>query len=147
MEAVRSADLIVGDVILLKNQNEIPTDAVLIRSSNSTNTCYIETSSLDGERNLKRREAPTNFKGFQYDADSMDIKWPQVYGLDTELPNGRLHSFQGRFLSGHVNLPLDENNLLLQGASLVNTDWVLAVIVFTGMDTKLQKNNKRGKMK
>lgn len=46
-----------------------------------------------------------------------------------------------------MSIPLDENNLLLQGASLVNTDWVLAVVVFTGMNTKLQKNNKRGSMK
>lgn len=46
-----------------------------------------------------------------------------------------------------MSIPLDENNLLLQGASLVNTDWVLGVVVFTGMNTKLMKNSKRGSMK
>lgn len=46
-----------------------------------------------------------------------------------------------------MSIPLDENNLLLQGASLVNTDWILGVVVFTGMNTKLQKNSKRGGMK
>ena len=120
---------------------------VLIRSSNSTNTCYIETSSIDGERNLKRREAPHNFKGYHYNYTTQKMQDPRSYGLDTETPNSRLHTFKGRFVAGKVSIPLDQNNLLLQGASLVNTDWVLGVVIFTGMNTKLMKNSKRGHMK
>lgn len=51
----KSSELIVGDFILIKDGDTFPADLALMTSSNEGD-CFIKTSSLDGEKNLKKRE-------------------------------------------------------------------------------------------
>jgi len=41
---------------------------------------------------------------------------------------------------GAGKMPVDESQILLRGATLRNTEWVLGGVVFTGPDTKLMRN-------
>lgn len=45
----------VGDIVHLSCNEIIPADIVLLNSSDDEGICYAETSSLDGETNLKQR--------------------------------------------------------------------------------------------
>ena len=47
----------VGDVIEISRDEVVPADAVIINSSEPLSVCYLDTSSLDGESNLKLRQA------------------------------------------------------------------------------------------
>ena len=47
----------VGDLVLVKKNHRIPADLLLITSSDSKGTAFIETSTLDGEKHLKPRES------------------------------------------------------------------------------------------
>ena len=38
------------------------------------------------------------------------------------------------------SLNLSENQLLLKGSKLKNTEWVVGIVVYSGTDTKLIKN-------
>lgn len=40
----------------LSNNETVPADILLLRTSDSQGVCYIDTCDLDGETNLKRRE-------------------------------------------------------------------------------------------
>lgn len=46
----------VGDVVHISNNETVPADILLLRSSNAHGVCYIDTCDLDGESNLKSRE-------------------------------------------------------------------------------------------
>lgn len=46
----------VGDLVHLSNNENVPADILLLRSSNAHGVCYIDTCDLDGESNLKSRE-------------------------------------------------------------------------------------------
>ncbi len=71
-----------------------------------------------------------------------------VATLTTELPNASVNTFSGKITlpppnanEGSIDIPLDAENILLRGAMLRNTEWVLGVACFTGEDTKLARNS------
>jgi len=43
----------IGDIVCLKNEDKIAADMVLLTYNSFNSYCFIETSNLDGERNLK----------------------------------------------------------------------------------------------
>jgi magnesium-transporting ATPase (P-type) len=43
----------VGDVIKLKNGDQVPADILLLNSSDADGLCYIETANLDGYCKLR----------------------------------------------------------------------------------------------
>lgn len=51
----------VGDLIHLSNNEVIPADVLLLRSSDPSGICYIDTGHLDGETNLKQRQVARGF--------------------------------------------------------------------------------------
>jgi phospholipid-transporting ATPase len=59
----------------------------------------------------------------------------------SEQPNSELYVYTGKITICEENFALNANQLLLKGASLKNTDWVVAFVVFTGSDTKLMQNS------
>ena len=71
-----------------------------------------------------------------------------VATLTSELPNASVNTFSGKITlppanlnEGSIDIPLDAENILLRGAMLRNTEWVLGVACFTGEDTKLARNS------
>lgn len=47
----------VGDILRLKNDEFIPSDLIILNSSDEKGVCYVETKNLDGETNLKIKSA------------------------------------------------------------------------------------------
>ncbi|KNC48318.1 uncharacterized protein AMSG_04549 [Thecamonas trahens ATCC 50062] len=95
---VRWQDLVVGDIVNVTNKQFFPADIMVIASSGPQGMCYIETSNLDGESNLKIRQAPPA-------TASVDLD--QLLSLRAELecdpPNSAMYSFNGvlRLLPPH----------------------------------------------
>ena len=57
-QKVRRMDIRQGHIVLLKNREMVPADMILLASSGDNGSAYIETSSIDGETNLKLRTSP-----------------------------------------------------------------------------------------
>ena len=49
MQQIPSCEIVSGDVIVLEDQEAIPADILVLACSDSAGTCYVDTSSLDGE--------------------------------------------------------------------------------------------------
>ena len=66
--------------------------------------------------------------------------------IQCDLPNPSLYMLNGRTnmrFNGIGNeFPLDAKNLLLKGAKLRNTEWIIGIIIYTGHNCKLMKNAK-----
>ncbi|KAK7137853.1 hypothetical protein R3I94_013485 [Phoxinus phoxinus] len=143
-EIVHWEKVSVGEVVRAANGDHLPADLILLSSSEPQGMCYIETSNLDGETNLKIRQ------GLQITTEIKDIdSLMRLSGrMECESPNRHLYEFVGNIrLDGHSTLPLGPDQILPRGAQLRNTQWVHGIVVYTGHDTKLMQNSTRPPLK
>jgi P-type E1-E2 ATPase len=59
-----SSDIVVGDLVLVKEDEMFSADMIVLTASNEGGVCYIQTSSLDGEKNLKKRSKPKDLEKY-----------------------------------------------------------------------------------
>lgn len=131
----------VGDVVRLESDDFIPADMLLISSSEPEGLCYIETSNLDGETNLKIKQASTQTSPW-----TSPQHVTALHGvIRSEQPNNSLYTYEGTIdlttaAGVPKQIPLGPDQLLLRGAQIRNTPWLYGIVVFTGHETKLMRN-------
>lgn len=77
--AVPSSKLRVGDLVILEKNQRVPADLVLLRTSDSTGTCFIRTDQLDGETDWKLRVAVPSCQKLPSDRDLLALD-AEIYG-------------------------------------------------------------------
>lgn len=135
-------DLRVGDFIKIANHETVPADLLVLATVSQTpGVCYVETKSLDGESNLKPREAPQATRRM---FDDESIAGDVVSGyVKTEAPNGDVHQFAGALYITKSDgakpeiVPLSIKNVLLRDSKLRNADAVYALVLQTGTNCKV----------
>ncbi|GFN78140.1 phospholipid-transporting ATPase [Plakobranchus ocellatus] len=128
----------VGDIILLNNNDYIAADILLLSTSEPHSLCYIETAELDGETNLKVRQALPDTSALGNDLNTLAAFDAEIV---SEPPNNRLMKFEGKMIWNGKTYSLDNEKILLRGCILRNTQWCYGVVVFAGKDTKLMMNS------
>ncbi|XP_034952573.1 probable phospholipid-transporting ATPase IA isoform X2 [Chelonus insularis] len=128
----------VGDVVKVHNNNFFPADLILLSSSEPQGISFIETANLDGETNLKIRQAHPETSTLIDTAELMNFH----ANIQCEPPNRHLYEFNGILReTNKKSVALGPDQLLLRGAILRNTKWAFGVVIYTGHDTKLMQNN------
>ncbi|KAG8010054.1 Phospholipid-transporting ATPase ID [Nibea albiflora] len=133
----------VGDIIKLENNQFVAADLLLLSSSEPHGLCYIETAELDGETNMKVRQSVsvTSELGDQNNLASFDGE------VVCEPPNNKLDRFCGTLYWRDKKYTLTNQNMLLRGCVLRNTEACYGLVIFAGPDTKLMQNIGRTKFK
>ena len=134
----------VGDLLMIEKSLPFPADMVMLSSTEPDGLCYIETSSLDGETNLKiRKSCAASYEVFNPEAPN---EFSSI--ITHEQPNNRIENFSGNIVIAGKKTPLTTECILLRGAALRNTKAAFGIVIFTGQETKLMKNSsaKRHKM-
>lgn len=134
---IQAQDICVGNLVWLRENDEVPCDLVLIGTSDPQGLCYVETAALDGEIDLKTRVIPSACTGIDFEL------LHKIKGV-IECPNpdkdirrldANLRLFPP-FIDNDV-CPLTIKNTILQSCYLRNTEWACGVAVYTGNETKL----------
>ncbi|CCM05301.1 uncharacterized protein FIBRA_07515 [Fibroporia radiculosa] len=132
----------VGDIVLLRENEQIPADVIVLSTSDLDNMCYVETKNLDGETNLKQRKSVRATSGIICEEDIERSS----FVLDSEPPHQNLYSYHGVLQyrvaeTGELKQEsISINEMLLRGCTLRNTAWIVGLVVFTGSDTKIMLN-------
>lgn len=152
IETVKETRLIKsGDIVKLDGLMPVPVDMILILTSmyEDGNQCYIETSNIDGETNLKLKEAPSLLKSLVMTAGGKPTKALFSGKLEVEQPNKSIHNFVGALHLNEISDPiaLGAENFLLRSSLFSNTDWAYGIAVYTGQETKIQMNNRNAPSK
>lgn len=110
---VKSKDVRVGDLMIINRDEKVMADCVLLKISKEDDVkneggCFIETSDLDGESNIKRKEVHPLIREHLY--KKRKLNFPNYNGsfaadqellasfdgmVDCEPPNDSIHSFMG----------------------------------------------------
>uniref|UniRef100_A0A8C6TUV4 Phospholipid-transporting ATPase n=1 Tax=Neogobius melanostomus TaxID=47308 RepID=A0A8C6TUV4_9GOBI len=121
----------VGDIIKLENNQFVAADLLLLSSSEPHGLCYIETAELDGETNMKVRQSV-----------SVTCELGDTNNLATfngevvcEPPNNKLDRFCGTLHWKEKKYPLTNQNMLLRGCVLRNTEFCYGLVIFAGQFT------------
>lgn len=122
-------------------------------SSEPHGLCYIETAELDGETNLKVKQAlsemSNQFEHLNTDSNAINYEMSKLdCSIECEAPNELLNEFEGTLTWRNGEMcSLDNDKMLLRGCRLRNTRWCYGLVVFAGSDTKLMKNGGKTKFK
>ncbi|KAI4328339.1 hypothetical protein L6164_020698 [Bauhinia variegata] len=135
-ESIPWKKLQVGDIVKVKQDGFFPADLLFLASTNPDGVCYVETANLDGETNLKIRKALEKTWDYLTPDKASEFKGE----IQCEQPNNSLYTFTGNLIIENQTLPLSPNQVLLRGCSLRNTEYVVAVVIFTGHETKVMMN-------
>lgn len=114
-EQVSWMDVQVGDVLEIRNRENIPADLVMLSCSDPKGTCFVMTSNLDGETNLKPRVVSPDLRAAVAAAgDAPDGGAGGGEGgvlalaakgafVECDLPNQKLEHFDGTLAVRHLS--------------------------------------------
>ncbi|XP_020278795.1 probable phospholipid-transporting ATPase VD isoform X2 [Pseudomyrmex gracilis] len=131
-------DVKVGDLVHLSNNELVPADLLLLRSSDPQGLAYLDTCNLDGESNLKQRQVVRGF------LDLQDTFQPSKFRsvIEVDQPSTRIYRFHGAVVHPNgARVPVSTENLLLRECVLKNTDFVEGIVIYAGHETKALLNN------
>ncbi|KAL3132559.1 hypothetical protein ABBQ32_009098 [Trebouxia sp. C0010 RCD-2024] len=136
----------VGQVLQVNDDELFPADLMCLYTALPDKVCFIKTTNLDGESNLKIRR-PVDLK--ENAPDNIKEVMATTGQLQCEIPNANLHFFKGRFQflaedSAQPQakaVPVTMNEMLLRGCTLKNTGHILGLAIYTGNETRIQKNS------
>ncbi|KAJ3089562.1 putative aminophospholipid-translocase [Quaeritorhiza haematococci] len=125
VENVPSSNIRVGDMIVVKKDQRVPADCILLRTTEPTGACFIRTDQLDGETDWKLRLL--HMTGSVY----------------AEEPHKDIHTFVGNFTrtmsSGTQVEPLTVENTLWTN-TVVASGTAIGLVIYTGRDTRAVMN-------
>lgn len=128
-------------MVLLQNKQKAPADMVLICTGSPNFSCYLDTSGIIGERDLKIK---SSVKDVQNLINIDDVNEAAAYlklingKVKVEAPNKDFSSFSGKLILG--NSPkasvLTIENFIFRGAKICNTPWIFGLVVYGGVEGK-----------
>ena len=122
----------VGDLVRVHARETFPADLLLLRGSDPPGQCWVNTKPLDGETDTKLRLAPKKLAELLEAPSACEparlIEMLRGGHVRCEEPNDKVNDITAQLcLRSDVGLPpllLSEDNFLLRGCQLRNTDWV-----------------------
>ncbi|PJF18947.1 Phospholipid-transporting ATPase [Paramicrosporidium saccamoebae] len=101
-------DMRVGDIVLLRNNEMIPADVMILSTSEPDGICFVETKNLDGETNLKIRRCLYETEWIKRPEDAYNMKAT----IEVDLPNNNLYLFNGRIIfSKEIPSPIKQQEM------------------------------------
>ena len=103
------------------------------------NVAFVETKNLDGETNLKSRNAVPALTHLRTAAECASSH--NSFRLECDRPDVNMYKLNAAVKVGKDMFPVDMPMVLLRGTVLRNTSWVIGVVLYTGADTRIVMNS------
>jgi len=131
-------DLRVGDFVKIRNDEPLPADILICATSEDENVAFIETKNLDGETNLKSRNAVSCLTSLR---TANACAKAEGFHIDCDAPDIHMYKLNAAVVKKDGTHPIDIQTTLLRGTVLRNTKWVIGIVLYTGEDAKITLNS------
>ncbi|XP_054580127.1 probable phospholipid-transporting ATPase IIA [Eptesicus fuscus] len=144
---VKSANIQVGDLIIVEKNQRVPADMIFLRTSEKNGSCFLRTDQLDGETDWKLRLPVACTQRLPTAADLLQIR-SYIYA---EEPSIDIHNFVGTFTredsDPSVSESLSIENALWAG-TVIASGTVVGVVLYTGRELRsvMNTSNPRSKI-
>ena len=132
-------DTAVGDFVKVLDNESIPADLLICSTSEDENVAYVETKNLDGETNLKSRNAVPALTHLRTAADCANSH--NAFRIDCDRPEVNMYRLNAAVKVGKETFPADMQMAMLRGSVLRNTKWIIGIVIYTGEDTRIVMNS------
>jgi len=144
---IPSSKIKVGNLVRIHENQRVPADLLLLRTSNINGECFIRTDQLDGETDWKLRTAVSTTQHLEFDSELFDYQ-ASVYA---ENPHKDIYKFIGTFTSfssdsENVSTPLNVENTIWANTVLASGS-AIGLVIYTGRDTRSVMNTSFPKTK
>ncbi|KAG9123612.1 putative aminophospholipid-translocase [Ceratobasidium sp. 392] len=142
--ATPSSQLKVGDLVQLTQNQRVPADMLLLRTSDPSGTCFVRTDQLDGETDWKLRVAVPACQALPDDWSLLNVS-AEVYA---DAPIKDIHTFIGTFTL-HSDSDLEQQHSQVTPLTAENLLWAntvlaagtaIGLVVYTGKETRAVMN-------
>lgn len=133
-------DIQVGDIVRLERDESAPADLVLLNSKGPNGIAFIETMALDGETNLKSKQATANLAK-QCDTSEGIVACNAHFVVED--PNLDLYNFEGKVTSEARTAPLSNSEIIYRGSVLRNTPEAIGMVIYSGEECKIRMNSNK----
>lgn len=157
-------DLKNNDIIILQENEEVPADMILLNSKifngrkiKCRSFSFIQTSSLDGETNLKKKQSnlclnispcTSNFGNenlFLCECDKKILK--DLDSIDISPGGSEFKDISALVKIDSRSMLQSEKNIILRGTHIRSTTMLLGLVIAVGEDTKIAKNQHKSGLK
>ena len=135
------AEIMVGDIVLVEEMEPFPADLIVLTTNQETGICYMETSSLDGEKNLKARLAPKETSD-KFIRNNQNPIFRLEGRVECDPPQSSLNNFTATLFIKEKIIKVNDKQLLFRGAILKNSKWIIGIATYTGEESKIMLNSK-----
>ena len=121
-----SKEILVGDIVLLYNNDYPPADIMILVAGNPENECYVEASAVFGESSLKIKHAVKDTQ-LLLESSTIEESSSRLKSLNDDLhvllPNPNFKRFYGRLKlkASPKSTKVNINNIIFRGMKISNT--------------------------
>ncbi|CAG9334460.1 unnamed protein product [Blepharisma stoltei] len=135
----KSKDICVGDILCIVENETVPADMLILSIGSKKHICYTDISKINGEKSLRIKRS---IKDSQEVLDKLDINLAvslltKINGTIKVSPANKNQNFEGslKLTTNPKASPVTIKNLLQSGTRIVNTNWILGMIIYTGVES------------
>ena len=143
IEKIKAEDIKTGDIIQLTKNERVPADMVFLHTTDKSKTIFLRTDQLDGETDWKLRKPVATTQ----ELNDVRKLINEDYYLLVDPPTKHIYQFKGVFV---MQVGSNELNVKKEGLTLEQTLWAntiiassnaTGIVIYTGRETRTQKNN------
>ena len=141
------AKLRVGDIVRVNHNERIPTDLVLLYTTEKSGTVFVKTDQLDGETDWKLRRAIATTQ--QCGVAGGNIRSLEAF-ITANPPTNKIYDFVATFTVSEDQEsvePLSLENTLWANTVLASGGFVYGLVTYTGRETRAVMNSENPRSK